>query len=132
MKFEDWILYLKENGIEVIDKKWIGWNQADKSVPPYIASSSWTTGGLSGGDCWGGSACNPVGSEPEPEFNELDKVLGLFEPTISFLTYKDIIKQLVKVEESTSSDYYANYTNESRKIVDLKALFNYLCDKNVI
>jgi len=77
-----------------------------------LASDAWVVGGRCGGSCWGGVADRPVSSEPEKEIEVLDKFLEENFPSISFLTYRRILKKL-QYEEYSCSEYYGNYT-ESR------------------
>lgn len=132
MNIDEFALYLINYGIEVITSKWIGWGKPDEQVSPYLSSGEWTTGGLGGGNCWGDGADYPIEAEEEREFTSLDKTLALIWPNISYLEYKNLAKELIEVKDTSSYEYYGNYTTHSEKIVDLEQLLNYLKEKNVI
>lgn len=89
----------------------------------------WTTGGRTGGG-WDRDndedTYRPREVEPEPNFDELDKILELFYPSIGFLEYKALVRELVVVTEHEIPDWYGNNEEYSRKEVNLKELYNYL------
>jgi len=58
-------------------------------VDPFI-ELDWVTGGITGGSCWGGEADQPIESEKEPDFSELDLILEEFAPNITYLQYKKL------------------------------------------
>lgn len=91
----------------------------------------WRTGGITGGNCWGGKANRPVDGEPEPEFESLDKILAEICPTISFLQYKRLCQAIVKTDSDTEYEYYGNsytYGIRSCSITDLE---EYLKENNL-
>lgn len=91
----------------------------------------WTTGGQTGGSCWdtGDPVYHPVGGQPEPEFEDLDRLLEALIPDLTFMQYKRLRRELVQVDERYRNDYYGNYTNEATKTVELRQLYNYMLDK---
>lgn len=93
----------------------------------------WTIGGQTGGSCWdtNESVYQPVSAEPEPEFEELDKVLEAFWPNITYLQYKALVNNLVSRRESHESAYYGNWYEKAYKTVDLVDLEAYLKEKGV-
>lgn len=130
MTFAEWLIHLLGNGIEVISKKWITWGK-EEDCSPYISSGTWVTGGMGGGSCWGDVA-SPRGSDDEPEFKQLDKLLELVWPDISHLKYKRLVSELVTKKETTSYEYYGNYTEESEKRIDLLSLYDWLKEQGQI
>lgn len=94
-------------------------------------SETWTTGGITGGNCWGGSADLPVRSDPEPEFTDMDRILEALCPTISFLQYKKLVQELVSYNSKTNYEYYGNYYEYSTKTINLKQLEEYLITKQL-
>jgi hypothetical protein len=90
---------------------------------------SWRTGGMSGGSCWGSEADQPVSAEPEPEFEDLDKVLELIKPDLTFLQYKALTRALIQTDNHTESEYYGNYYENTYKFVNLKQLYDYFLDQ---
>ena len=85
----------------------------------------WRTGG-STGKYWGGGESRSVSGEPEPEFDEFDEILAKVWPEISFILYKKLVRDVVKVSERTDSDYYGNHSDYSTKTVSLFELFEAL------
>lgn len=132
----EWVSSLADKGINVISYRmnYRIWKQEE--VSPYISTGQWTTGGMRGGSCWDtGEGPDPHYSkdaDPEPEFVQLDKLLELVWPTITHLQYKNLVRELVTLEEGCDNEYYGNYTNWSEKRVDLAALHRYLKERNVI
>lgn len=95
-------------------------------------SKQWTTGGLTGGNCWDGDASTPISAEPEPEFVELDEVLEKVCPTISFLQYKKLCQSLIQTDDTlVSYEYYGNYTTDTKKSIEIDKLVDYLISKNL-
>ena len=86
---------------------------------------SWTSGGLSGGSCWGTAADQPVRAEAEPDLEDLDKLLEALKPDLTFLQYKALVKELVLTTEHTETEYYGNYYEKKTKSVNLKSLYEY-------
>lgn len=91
----------------------------------------WTTGGMTGGNCWGGKANCSISSDPEPEFEDLDRILEQACPQIGFIQYKRIVQDIVKYDRKTSYEYYGNYYNYSIKTVNLEKLEQYLIKANL-
>lgn len=93
----------------------------------------WMSGGVTGGDCWGGTADSYVTGEPEPEFTEFDGIIELVAPDITFLKYKQLIKKNIIKQDSYSVDeYYGNSTNYSYKYIKLSDYYEALKDLDVI
>lgn len=110
-------------------KKTGGYN----NIPHNSISITWSLGGQSGGSCWSsGDTHYTIPGETEPEFNQLDEILDIVCPTITFLKYKQLNRECVKVVEHTSSDYYGNYTNYASKYITLDDLYSYLKKEKLI
>lgn len=108
-------------GFKAQIEKIIGYKIRDNSI-----SISWTVGGRTGGNCWGGEANESVTAESEPEFESLDLILTEICPHISFLQYKKLTREMVKAEGKAESEYYGNYYDKAIKSVDLTELEKYL------
>lgn len=115
-------------------KKYVNFSfDAKKKISPepkleeLYLYKDWSTGGLSGGSCWGTENHYPTEGSPEPEFLDLDKILESLCPNISFLQYKKLMKSL-NIDESTWTDdeYYGNCTHMSSKCINLNDLYNAL------
>lgn len=93
-------------------------------------SVEWTTGGMTGGNCWGDEA-RSMGSydiDDEPEFNVLEEMLQEICPNITLKEYRTILDDSdVKVSRSwTDSEYYGNYYERESISIDLEALWPYV------
>lgn len=118
---------------EPLEKTWSG---GPKPGTPTVAKLKveWTSGGMTGGSCWDtGEEDNhrPIDPDPEPEFEDLNKVLEALCPNISFLQYKKLSNSLIKHDEYQDYEYYANYYNKSVKFVVLPELEQYLKDSGL-
>jgi hypothetical protein len=86
-------------------------------------SIQWVIGGMQGGNCWGGEANQSVSAEPEPEFEEFDKILEKVCPSISFIQYKRLVQECVVVGEGSGyGEYYGNYTDYGKKSCKIRTL----------
>lgn len=92
----------------------------------------WTTGGLTGGSCWGTEANEAVTGEIEPEFEDLDKILENICPSISFLQYKDVCREIIKTYEGQHNEYYGNYRTYCIKYFSAEDLYNVLNQKGLL
>lgn len=94
----------------------------------------WTTGGMTGASCYdtGTARMRPTESEPEPEFNEIDKILEIFSPNINFLQYKNLLTEVIEREEDGYSDFYGNYDKYGIKLIDMRKLFDALLKRGYI
>lgn len=99
-----------------------------KTEPPAGAfiSETWTTGGMTGGNCWGGEADTPVDADREPDFVDFDTILEHFWPEIPHLAYKRFVRELVHFDSHSRGEYYGNYYSEAEKWVDLKEMYDLL------
>lgn len=83
----------------------------------------WSTGGMSGGSCWGDEPEYFSCDEKEPEFLYLDSIIEYYYPKVGFIQYKRLIQELVKYSSDREYCYYGNYDDYSIKEVDLKKLY---------
>lgn len=92
----------------------------------------WVTGGVCGGNCWGDSANQAVESEPEPDLPLLDELLENICPDLRVKDYKKILSEVVCRSESSSYEYYGNYTTNGTKTVWFNTLYVTLCEMDLI
>jgi hypothetical protein len=96
---------------------------------------TWTIGGMAGGSCYDDSSEDrhyAVDTEEEPELEDLDKVLEIVCPQITFLQYKKLIKSVVsRDKEDRDYCYYGNYYDRMSKSVDLSVLEQYLKEEGI-
>lgn len=109
--------------VEGIVSKW--------AIKEGIISVDWTIGGITGGDCWGSDADIPRTADPEPEFEDLDKILAEVCPNISFLQYKRLCQAIIKTKDWTEAGYYGNYYEKRIKSFSIAELEEYLKDNNL-
>lgn len=97
----------------------------DKTKPRLEVS--WTTGGACGGNCWNDNPpeSHMLSAEPEPEMENLDKILQEVAPNLTYLQYR-MISGLLKRDEHTEWEYYGNYTNSAEKSLDARELYDTL------
>ncbi len=90
-------------------------------------SDSWRVGGLTGGNCWGGEADEPVETEEEAPLTLLDSFLETYFPTITFLQYRKLLA-LVQKKTFRSYEYYGNYTEYRISYIKFDELAQCLSD----
>jgi len=99
----------------------------DKNVlNEIIISDYWTVGGLTGGNCFGGSADFSVEAEPEEEFTQLDDFIEEYFPDTTFSKYRKIMS-MIKFNEESHYEYYGNYTVYRWKYISFRDLIEILC-----
>lgn len=69
--------------------------------------------------------------EPEPEFDSLDRALSILAPSITYLHYRQICRELMKRETYDGSNYYNSIECEI-KYVRLEDLHQFLENKGYI
>lgn len=90
---------------------------------------SWTTGGMTGGNCWGEGSPYPIEPETEPEFTVLDDILLDVFPSLSFMQYRVLVnKPIMVVTDDNESGYYGNYSYGKKKSLDIDVLYAALCE----
>lgn len=101
---------------------------------PAQIQVQWRTGGQSGGSCWdvGEHHHYPIEGDPEPEFEDLEKILDNFCPNMGRNDYKQLCGKLIERSTECEGEYYGNYTNYGIKTVKCRELFEYLVQKELI
>lgn len=93
----------------------------------------WSSGGWSGGSCWNNDPALPYVTNNLPiEFVAIDMILEHFCPDMNFLSYKKLCLEVVEYGSRTEYEYYGNSTDYQIKICDLKKLYKYLLNENII
>jgi hypothetical protein len=92
----------------------------------------WLIGGRDGGNCWGDDADNPVEADPEKAFEDLDKLLEVVAPRMTFLMYKKLCREIVKTDTRHDSEYYGNYYEYATKRVYMDELYDWLSKNNLL
>jgi hypothetical protein len=94
-----------------------------------LTSNSWTTGGT-WGDCWGGKGeCD---AEPQPEFEEFDRLIERVAPNITFMKYKKLYNECVEILNDYECDYYGGRRTKAYYSCDLKKLYDMMEEMNLI
>lgn len=104
------------------------WNRHSRNgkIEPFLYIK-WSTGGYSGGNCWGGEAEGYTSTEEEPDFDCLDNILANYCPNISYLKYKKLA-ELIECEYYTNHEYYGNSTDYCVKKIEIRKLYDFLCN----
>lgn len=108
------------------------WYDCDlEDVPVCGFYAMWETGGMSGGNCWGGEASSYIADEPAKELAALDTFLEEHFPTIPFLAYKRLVD---KAEAYTKSEheYYGNRTDYALRYLPFDALWESLVKAKLV
>ena len=132
MTFEDFIKefkdefshpYIEERGVKPYNWK--------KDKTRWVMDAEWTTGGMTGGNCWGSDANQSVDADDEPELEGLDRVLEKVAPTLTYLHYRKICK-LLTTRDHTEYEYYGNYYHKRTKMLDARQLYDMLVELGYI
>lgn len=91
----------------------------------------WISGGLTGGNCWGGEAVHMVTPERPIEDRLLDDVLTEVCPNISFLLYKRIIG-MAQTRTREDNEYYGNHTEYTVRTHSIRAIHDMLSEAGAI
>lgn len=86
----------------------------------------WSTGGVSGGSCYGGDNYAYTNSDPVPDLTSLDLILEAIKPDLTFLQYKRLVAAVQQHDSWKEDEYYGNSTNYTCKKVRLRDLFDFL------
>lgn len=140
LSYSEFLKLLKKNNIDYFSDKRYS-NRESKSHYSYYFNSNvtffkkdyleekWVTGGLSGGNYYGGKANDARIAEQEPEFNQLDKCIEIIDPNVSYLEYKKHFmnrdSSLIHYQEEHQDEYYGNYTNYTSKCIRLIDLYTW-------
>lgn len=91
--------------------------------------TQWVVGGVSGGSCWNDGANYSVGAEEEPDDVEIEEILELVAPTLTFLQFRKLMRaQPYTYTEFTQREYYGNRTEYRVRTLDLDVLYTALSD----
>ena len=93
-----------------------------------LISSEWCLGGVTGnymGETY------PAESEPQPDFDELDELLELVCPNITYLQYKKLKRQCVKIVEEERYEYYGSHYTYAHYECDLDIFAEILENLNI-
>lgn len=94
-----------------------------------LTSNNWTTGGT-WRDCWNNKGeCTP---DPQPEFEEFDRLVEKVAPNITFMKYKKLYNECVTVETDHEYDYYGGCCHKAYYKCDLRKLYDMMVEMNVI
>ena len=97
--------------------------------PAFV--NSWHVGGIRGCGYWGTSDKEAYTTgDPEPEWDDLVKVLEHFCPNITYLRYRSIMTK-VHSDSYSRNDYYGNESNDSYRYIFLEDLFKHLRDHDL-
>jgi hypothetical protein len=125
MKFQEFVNEIEEK-LKIYTSPYIYMDKDEEIKEPFIGIQ-WTTGGTGGGSCWDtGDEDHHYGidSEPEPEFEDLDKILEHFYPGITHLQYKKLCREVVENGHHFNNEYYGNSTNYEHKLIRLRKLYD--------
>lgn len=102
-------------------------------IPRTTLKIEWSTGGYEGGNCWDDTEPRYYSNgDCEPEFSDLDNILGKVCPQIGFLQYKALCKEVITYNTRSESEYYGNSTDYSSKSISVNALYNTLVSKGLV
>jgi hypothetical protein len=94
-------------------------------------SVSWNMGGTSG-SCWN-DKIDTVEGDMEPEDGpEFDLILAALTPSISFMEYRVIQREVVKRKQKVQGDYYGGSITEGHKGFNIKDLYEVLNKRGLL
>jgi hypothetical protein len=101
-------------------------SEKDVTRETELRGNEVSTGGTRGGGFDGGDSCPYVNDHPEPvEILEMDQILEMIWPTVTYLQYKKLVREAeVKTEGYTQNEYYGNSTNYVYMTVKLGKLYD--------
>lgn len=97
----------------------------------YIGSCV-RTGGNSGGNCWDGEASYSAEENIDLNNDYLDKILEAIAPEVTYLTYRNIEKTIIKTLEYTKYEYYGNSDIYRVQLIPITMLITMLQEKNCL
>lgn len=95
---------------------------------PYLFVK-YETGGVAGGSCWDSSDPQPYSIDEEDledDFDVLDEFLTENAPNLTFLQYRETVKQFIHTDSYSENEYYGNCTDFGVKYVVLTELIPHL------
>lgn len=107
-----------------------GAKQKVKDTPYLVAT--WSTGGMSGGNCWNEGGHYATGGETPAELTALDDLLEEIKQDIGLRQYKALCSVVVHSDTYSQSEYYGNYSDYAVKYVKLSELYDYIKTKGWI
>lgn len=114
-------------------KRYGNWDKFFKptyaSNPNILASETWSLGGTW---CSYDGRCGTIKPDETPDFSELDDILTTVCPNLSMLMYKKIYRDYVDVKQKSESDYYGGSEYIAWYEADMRGIYNYLRENNVI
>lgn len=98
-------------------------------VGDVLKSEEWSLGGT-----WGNYLGHrgTIEADERPEFEELDKILEHIAPNITFLQYKSLLKNHVKIVETEHIGYYGGRETRAHYEANIKEIYNWLKTNNLI
>lgn len=98
-------------------------------VGDVLKSEEWSLGGT-----WGNYLGHrgTIEADERPEFNELDKILEHIAPNITFLQYKNLLKNYVKIVETEHYGYYGGFETLAHYEANIKEIYDWLKENNLI
>lgn len=98
-----------------------------KIVYSHPMSIEWTTGGSSGGNCWGDTSREFTDDSGPPEFDSLTNILQELCPTITLVEFRMIEndQKVFKHRSWTDYEYYGNHYDHESYTIDEDALWLY-------
>lgn len=133
MDFNKFLQIVKDAGVSArhdhcYDPDALGYRGEWQNEERHYIKAYWSTGGTGGGSCWSDGGHYGLSGDPEEELTELDTIVNLIAPNISFMQYKMHIAPLVKMFDWTDYGYYGNSTKYRSKVVFLDELYDTLSE----
>ena len=116
IKIENHIVQLKPDWILELEKKFL-------VVDDNLVSTSWCLGGTK--ENYDGHV-ESIEPDVQPDFVELDMLLEQIYPNITFLQYKKLFRELVKIEKEYESDYYGTRVYNAKYVCSLTDLILFI------
>lgn len=112
--------------------EWASKNKQETLNLEHYLYVYWCSGGTTGGSCWDdGTKDNhySMRGEDEPEFLDLDAILTVVCPNLTFLQYKKLVAgDLITRGSYSQGEYYGNSTDYTYKAIKLRDLLNKLVE----
>lgn len=94
-----------------------------------LKSESWSGGG---NICDYNGGNYPISAEKPVNFTELDELLELIAPNITYIQYRNMWNKLVTVKSGSEYDYYGGSEETFWYEININELIDYLKDKNLL
>lgn len=136
MIYKEFLKKIKENGISIYgdkNEKYFSYEPLQKlriKREGFYLCCTWDGGGTCG-NCWDDQLRSIEPSESK-ELDDLDRVLKIFGEGISFLQYKEIIREVVHTDSHGDDDYYGGSTMTWVKYLFLEDLYDELVKIGII